>query len=110
MAQALNRLAGRPVSLLLDSPLSEVLGEGFGWPTADSLEALELALALEEEYGVWSGSVASGSEALAAVVLKVLLGRRAAAVCDWGSETVWVRSPRRLINLRVAAEGGCTCR
>jgi hypothetical protein len=79
VGQALTRLAGKAVPLQLDSPLGEVLADLSAPPGhMDSLEAAEVAMALEQEYGLSGAGVVAGPQAFAAVVMKVLLGQEAA--------------------------------
>lgn len=107
--QALEDLAKRALlNLSPEDTFGDVLGGGIKPDAGDSLERLELQIALEEEhlepsrvaqaFGAWS----------ARHTMDALLGP-ARRLSKWDPETLWLRSIRGVINERVRYSDGCTC-
>jgi hypothetical protein len=109
--EALERLANRVLlDVIPDMAVGDIL-RGQRPPDAapgDSLDAVELELALEEELGERAQVQRAVRDALAARTLRMVLGS-AFEKTTWTAETVWVRSVRGVINERVRYGGGCTC-
>lgn len=81
-------------------------GEARG--AVDSLDAVELQLALEAELGKQELVKQALGQHLAAHALKALLGP-AAERTTWDPATIRLRSVRGIINERVRHTGTCTC-
>ena len=115
---ALERLAGRPLSLTPEVTVREVLlttsaAPSLVWEAGaepDSLDRIELAMALEQELA--SGAPVDERAVLEDVrgqaVLETLLGT-AAQASTWEPATIWMRSLGGVINKRVRHRRGCTC-
>jgi hypothetical protein len=107
--RAVEQLTGtRHPTLSLDETVAEALGHaGTGlYPGLDSLATVEVALAVEEEYGLSSADALD--DATAHRILAILLGP-AAKASSWDARTVWVRSIRAIINARVGRDAACLC-
>ena len=77
-------------------------------PGHDSLAAIELQMALEEELGA-RDIVTLVAPALAAEkIMEQMLGS-AAESSQWDASTIWMRSLRGVINERVRHSLGCAC-
>jgi hypothetical protein len=75
----------------------------------DSLEAVELELALEEELKHEDLVKMAIRRHMDETIMKALLGP-AAAACSWDPRTIWARSARGVINERVRLQAGdCVC-
>jgi hypothetical protein len=95
------------VALDPDVALRDVLPEHR--PTKDSLEAVELELAFEEELGQNARANVALRRLADETVFKALLGP-AARICSWDPATIWARSVRGVINERVRLRGEpCSC-
>ena len=111
---AIEQLARNPLPHLTPDITIEALVQHSEWLgaalTRDSLDVVEIVMALEEEFGrdlVPSEAEVSG-ELVTLALSRILLGL-AADRTRWSSETIWSRSVRGVINERIRWRGGCTC-
>jgi hypothetical protein len=77
----------------------------------DSLERIEVAMAVEEEQGSLSDQEMEDlmkDLSKTEYVFNALLGS-VVTVSTWNRSTIWVRSIRTIVNERVRHHGGCTC-
>lgn len=77
-------------------------------PPRDSLDAIELQIALEEELGQKDLAKVAGLQLADESVMKRLLGP-AVESSQWHASTIWVRSLRGIVYERLRHSGGCAC-
>jgi hypothetical protein len=77
-------------------------------PALDSLEAIELQMAVEEELDPRDLAKLAVAQVAEESVMQALLGA-AAENSKWDARTIWVRSVRGVINERVRHADDCAC-